>query len=181
MVQNQKNSSIKILATDENQGKVKARSGPRSQTAKTPCIGICSSGIGDNVCRGCMRFEHEVIRWNGYSLNERQCILDRIDSFLIQIVKNKLELIDFNKLKFEISSLKVPCNEAWSPHRLLYELLRLCASQIVETQSYGFRLTPEVAHLSLVEIKRDIEVEWHALSNAHYERYIAPGLVGPVV
>ena len=173
MVQNQKTSSIQILATDEKQAKPRA--------AKTPCIGICSSGIGDNVCRGCMRFEHEVIRWNGYSLNERQCILDRIDSFLIQIIKNKIELVDFDKLNSKISSLKIPCNEAWPPHRLLYELLRLCASQIVEAQSYGFRLTPEVAHLSLVEIKRDIEVEWHALSNAHYERYIAPGLVRPVI
>ncbi|MEC7008614.1 MAG: DUF1289 domain-containing protein, partial [Pseudomonadota bacterium] len=32
---------------------------------KTPCIGVCSTGIGDSVCRGCKRFSHEVIHWNG--------------------------------------------------------------------------------------------------------------------
>jgi predicted Fe-S protein YdhL (DUF1289 family) len=33
----------------------------------TPCIGVCSTGIGDVVCRGCKRYAQEVIHWNGYS------------------------------------------------------------------------------------------------------------------
>ena len=35
---------------------------------KTPCIGICSTtSLGDKICRGCKRFNFEVIRWNSYS------------------------------------------------------------------------------------------------------------------
>ena len=37
---------------------------------RTPCIGVCSTGIGDAVCRGCKRFTHEVIDWNGYSTEQ---------------------------------------------------------------------------------------------------------------
>jgi len=34
---------------------------------KTPCVGLCSTVFGDTVCRGCMRFVHEVIDWNKYN------------------------------------------------------------------------------------------------------------------
>ena len=49
---------------------------------RTPCIGVCSTGIGDAVCRGCKRFAHEVIDWNGYSQAQKQAIDARLDRFL---------------------------------------------------------------------------------------------------
>ena len=33
----------------------------------TPCIGICSTVYGDEVCRGCKRTFTEVIDWNNLS------------------------------------------------------------------------------------------------------------------
>lgn len=39
-----------------------------NQTIKTPCVGLCSTVYGDLVCRGCKRFHHEVIHWNGYKI-----------------------------------------------------------------------------------------------------------------
>ncbi|MBK8327782.1 MAG: DUF1289 domain-containing protein [Moraxellaceae bacterium] len=41
---------------------------------KTPCIGLCSTVFGDSVCRGCMRFIHEVIDWNRYSTEQKTII-----------------------------------------------------------------------------------------------------------
>lgn len=167
-----------VQAVNVNASQSEATSGAESalaaRTGGTPCIGICSSGIGDRVCRGCMRFEHEVIRWNAYTAEERQISLERIDSFLIKIIKNKIELIDFKKLNSRFNELKVKRDEAWSPYRVLYELLRQQAGRIGNPLDYGFSLLPAAAGLSLVEIKDLIEIEWHALSNAHYERYIAP-------
>jgi len=54
---------------------------------KTPCIGVCSTGIGDTVCRGCKRFSHEVIAWNAYSQDERGAVLQRIDVLLEHIIE----------------------------------------------------------------------------------------------
>ena len=61
---------------------------------KTPCIGICSTGIGDSVCRGCKRFAHEVIHWNSYTQDQQQLIINRIDHFMQQIVSNKIDIYD---------------------------------------------------------------------------------------
>ena len=33
----------------------------------SPCIGICSTTYGDNICCGCNRHYLEVINWNTYS------------------------------------------------------------------------------------------------------------------
>ena len=44
---------------------------------KTPCIGVCSTGIGDSVCRGCKRFSHEVIDWNSYSQEQKRIYRSR--------------------------------------------------------------------------------------------------------
>ena len=52
---------------------------------RTPCVGICSTGIGDSVCRGCKRFAHEVIDWNAYSHEQRLIIAQRLESFLAQV------------------------------------------------------------------------------------------------
>ena len=79
-----------------------------------PCIGVCSTGIGDAVCRGCKRFAHEVIDWNGYSQAQKQAIDARLDRFLAMCVANKLRIVDQKLLdwrsrsKFAISRIMIP-------------------------------------------------------------------------
>mgnify|MGYP006200948357 CR=1 FL=1 len=46
---------------------------------RTPCIGTCSTTYGDLVCRGCKRFNFEVINWNRYSEEEKLAVMGRID------------------------------------------------------------------------------------------------------
>jgi len=44
----------------------------------TPCVGICSTVYGDEICIGCMRTYKEVINWNvGLDEDEKQSIIDR--------------------------------------------------------------------------------------------------------
>ena len=50
-------------------------------TVKTPCIGVCSTALGGFVCRGCKRFAHEVIDWNGYSHEQKMAIEQRTTKF----------------------------------------------------------------------------------------------------
>ena len=30
---------------------------------RNPCIGVCSTTYGDDICKGCKRFRHEVSSW----------------------------------------------------------------------------------------------------------------------
>lgn len=51
--------------------------GQRDDTA-SPCIGICSTGLGDELCRGCGRTFHEVNNWARFSDEEKRAINARI-------------------------------------------------------------------------------------------------------
>ena len=138
---------------------------------KTPCIGICSTGIGDSVCRGCKRFAHEVIDWNCYSAKQRQLVIDRLDEFLQKIVGNKIDVFEERLLK-QIQYQQININEDSSSSRWVYELLRRGASQIADTETFGFRLKPNWQRFSLEEINQFLEQDFYTLSCAYYERYM---------
>ena len=74
---------------------------------RTPCIGVCSTGIGDAVCRGCKRFAHEVIDWNGYSQAQKQAIDARLIAFGL-CVANKLRIVDQKLLDWQLSAKNSP-------------------------------------------------------------------------
>lgn len=38
---------------------------------ETPCCGLCSHCVGDDICRGCGRTVEEARDWNTYSARER--------------------------------------------------------------------------------------------------------------
>ena len=143
---------------------------------KTPCIGVCSTGIGDSVCRGCKRFAHEVIDWNAYSHQQRVIIAQRLESFLAQIVKNFIEIENQTLLLQQIKHQQILFKEEQNPYCWVFDLLRAGARQITNLEAYGLSLQPSWRNASLKEIRDAIDQDFYALSCAHYERYIAPGV-----
>jgi len=51
----------------------------------SPCIGICSTSFGDEICYGCKRLSDEVIQWNTLSDIEK----DRINRRLLTETQNQ--------------------------------------------------------------------------------------------
>ena len=60
----------------------------------TPCLGICSTTYGDDVCKGCKRFVHEVISWNKYSSHEKELVNSRLEEFKVLILKERFTIED---------------------------------------------------------------------------------------
>ena len=60
----------------------------------TPCLGICSTTYGDDVCKGCKRFVHEIINWPKYSMDERAIVNDRLEEFKLLILKERFKVVD---------------------------------------------------------------------------------------
>ncbi len=141
---------------------------------KTPCIGVCSTGIGDVVCRGCKRFAHEVIDWNGYSEDQRRLVVNRLDTFLQQVVGNMITIIDEEKLLAQLQYQQIYVDQSLSSSRWIYELLRRSSSHIKHTEDFGFVINDKWQRYSLEQIKQFLEQDFFTLSSAHYERYIAP-------
>ncbi len=84
---------------------------------KTPCIGICSTtSLGDKICRGCKRFNYEVINWNQYSEEEKRAVLRRIDQLTTQIMGARFNIFSVEKLQqalddYHIRDLMLDINE----------------------------------------------------------------------
>ena len=141
---------------------------------KTPCVGLCSTVYGDLVCRGCKRFHHEVIQWNGYSEEEKQAVWRRLELLLEQVMVAKLEVFDEDRLRTQLEQRQVRFVAQQSPYCWAYQLIARGARVINQLEAYGIVLLPEFRDWALPELRDAIDREFFLLSEAHYGRYIAP-------
>lgn len=139
---------------------------------KTPCIGVCSTGIGDAVCRGCKRFSHEVIHWNSYSQEQKSVIDRRLSGFLSQCVSNKLQVTDRSLLQWQIRVQQLRHNPEHDEYCWVFSLIKAGGSQIANPRDYGFEVDLRFRDMSLPELSDLIDREFYVLSEAHYERYM---------
>ena len=139
---------------------------------KTPCIGVCSTGIGDSVCRGCKRFSHEVIDWNSYTSAQKQAVDGRLSGFLSQCVGNKLRVLDKALLKWQLVVQQIRFVEHHDECCWVFSLLKAGAGQIDNSRDYGFEVDLGYREMPLPELRDKIDQEFYILSEAHYERYM---------
>ncbi len=142
-------------------------------SVKTPCIGVCSTGIGDSVCRGCKRFHHEVVHWNGYTEEQKRIVDARLAGFLSQCVSNKLRVLDPALLKWQLQVQNVRHVAHHDEYCWLFSLLRAGAGQIDNPRDFGFEVDIDFRDVPLTVLRERIDAEFYLLSEAHYDRYIA--------
>jgi len=138
---------------------------------KSPCVGVCSTGIGDAVCRGCKRYCHEIIGWNSYSGGERQAILKRLDSLLVQVVKSKIIITNENYLRSQIEHQCIRFDPGANPYCWVFGLLKAGAGQISNLKEFGCKVLPEYSKYRLTELRDSIDEDFYVLSTVHYQRY----------
>ncbi|MGJ8686799.1 MAG: DUF1289 domain-containing protein [Spongiibacteraceae bacterium] len=138
----------------------------------TPCIGVCSTALGDDVCRGCKRFSHEVIDWNSYSEEQKQFIDRRLDEFLVRVTANRLRIVNQDVLSWQLGVQQINYLRHKDPYIWLFQLLRAGAAQINDCGLFGFERRGGDADVSLLAVREAIDQEFYILSQAHYQRYI---------
>ena len=141
-----------------------------SNSVKTPCVGICSTVFGDEVCRGCKRFQHEIIQWNGYDDVAKRSVLNRLELLKVQIMESKIRITDEGLLMTKLLEFKIKFEEDNNSLCWVFDLLRSGSQSIVSSTDFGFELIDNsVSNLS--ELKKVMEEELFKLSEAHYQRY----------
>ena len=137
---------------------------------KTPCVGVCSTVFGDQVCRGCKRFHHEVIEWNGYTDVQKETVWNRLESLKVLIMKSKIFIENQVLLQSKLDSLKISYYDKVDPYCWVFDLIKQASQSINDLSEFGLKplFEPDV---ELVELKRLIEEELYTLSDAHYQRY----------
>ena len=141
-----------------------------SKSVKTPCIGVCSTVFGDEVCRGCKRFQHEIIKWNAYDDIEKRSVLNRLELLKVQIMQSKIMIIDEDLLRSKLHDYKVKFDEDSDSLCWVFDLLRSGSQSIADPSEFGFDLINSSV-LNLSELKKVMEEELFQLSEAHYQRY----------
>lgn len=139
---------------------------------KTPCIGICSTtSFGDKICRGCKRYNFEVINWNSYSEQEKRAVFARIDLLTEQIMRNKFRINNVEKLQEVMHDFRFFYHPDLSPFWWLHGLLQKYAYRIQTLDEIGVELMPEFKKSGVDEVMNLINEDLHLLSEAHFQRY----------
>ena len=131
----------------------------------TPCAGRCSTVFGDAVCRGCRRFNHEVIRWNTYTEEQRQAIWIRLDAQLDQILVPMLPHANLVVVNGFIHSKRVRVFDNATKGRRLYHALKICEKNKNLADDSGLGIQSNQVKPLWTEFERRVL----ALANASYE------------
>ena len=140
----------------------------KKNKASTPCLGICSTTYGDNVCKGCKRFAHEVINWNRYTIAQKELVNSRLEDFKITVLKDRFSISNVDLLASRLHDKGINFNDSLDPLTWIFDLLRAAGSQELNLDQFGI-----ISHesIGLAELKDQIYSEFLELSEVYYERY----------
>ncbi|MDA7829458.1 DUF1289 domain-containing protein [Gammaproteobacteria bacterium] len=134
----------------------------------TPCLGICSTTYGDDVCKGCKRFVHEIINWPKYSMDERAIVNDRLEEFKLLILKERFKVVDKDLFALKLKENAINYNNSLDPLTWIFDLLRASGSQNLDLAQFGIT---SLQNFDFKTIKDELNNEMLELSKAHHERY----------
>ena len=132
---------------------------------RTPCIGICSTTYGDLVCRGCKRFAHEIVGWNGYRDEQRELVWARLHALLAQSVRVYLRVLDEAHLRRVAGEARVPDAATLPRDVLAFHAMRF---RPLPLAALGLAAHDDGA-LETRDVMAAIDREFHIRSQAYYE------------
>ena len=134
----------------------------------TPCLGICSTTYGDDVCKGCKRFVHEIIGWPKFSQDERALVNDRLEKFKILILQERFKVHDVDLFAIKLKENAINYNNSMDPLTWIFDLLRAAGSQNLDLEQFGIT---SLKNYDQMKIRDEVNKELLDLSEAHHQRY----------
>ena len=130
---------------------------------RTPCIGVCSTTYGDLVCRGCKRFAHEIVAWNGFAETQRDVVWARLRRLLAESVRAHVQIADWALLR--AAAQRAGVVEDALPEAVAFQTMRLHPLPLA-----GLGLAPiGDPALETAQAVAAIDREFYLRSQAHYE------------
>ena len=143
----------------------------RKNRSSTPCIGICSTTFGDDVCKGCKRFSHEITNWGKFSTDERAVVNSRLEQFKTTILQEKFTISDSELFESKMNEFSINFNSSLEPITWIFDLLRASSNKDLNVNDFGVEILPAFSDLSLIELRDLINQEMLQLSEAHYYKF----------
>ena len=143
----------------------------RKNRSSTPCIGICSTTFGDDVCKGCKRFSYEITNWGKFSNEERAVVNSRLEQFKVNILEEKFTITDKNLFESKMNEFSINFNSSLEPLTWIFDLLRASSNNDLILSDFGIEILPKFSNLSLVDLRDLINEEMLQLSEAHFYKF----------
>ena len=146
---------------------------------RTPCVGICSTTYGDLVCRGCKRFAHEIVQWNGYDELQQDAVRDRLQRVRDEVLTLLLVCHDEALLQSALSEAGLQDLDRMEAQ---YQLLRFMVRREQPLASAGLALAADAPELpaparlpadrvlDTLYLMQLLDSEIYQRAKAHYER-----------
>jgi predicted Fe-S protein YdhL (DUF1289 family) len=146
---------------------------------RTPCVGICSTTYGDLVCRGCKRFAHEIVQWNGYDDVQQDAVRERLQRVRDEVLTLLLVCHDEVLLQNAIADAGLQDLDLMESQ---YQLLRFMVRREQSLASAGLALAAQAPVLETpaspqpdqvldtLYLMQLLDSETFQRAKAHYER-----------
>ncbi|WP_458525850.1 DUF1289 domain-containing protein [Onishia taeanensis] len=118
----------------------------------SPCVGLCSTTVGDDVCRGCQRHADEIRDWPAFASDERDHRLAELDALRVEVANELLCVVDADMLKAQLERHRIRYRDAQPPLSQAVELLRVGRDRINDLSRYGLEAVGEGQGLSPAEL-----------------------------
>tara|TARA_S200000501_G_scaffold177436_1_gene167103 strand:- start:1256 stop:1702 length:447 start_codon:yes stop_codon:yes gene_type:complete len=139
---------------------------------RNPCVGVCSTTYGDDICKGCKRFRHEVSSWTKYSDVEKNIVNRRLEKFKALILNDKFSIVDQQKFELSLKEKGIRYNKELDPICWIIDLLRTKTLTEIILSEFGLELKSAYQNYSITQISDLAHKEFLDFSEAHYDRYI---------
>tara|TARA_A100000164_G_scaffold175855_1_gene156180 strand:- start:1256 stop:1702 length:447 start_codon:yes stop_codon:yes gene_type:complete len=139
---------------------------------RNPCVGVCSTTYGDDICKGCKRFRHEVSSWTKYSDVEKNIVNRRLEKFKALILNDKFSIVDQQKFELSLKEKGIRYNKELDPICWIIDLLRTKTLTEIILSEFGLELKSAYQNYSITQISDLVHKEFLDFSEAHYDRYI---------
>lgn len=103
----------------------------------SPCVGLCSTTLGDRVCRGCQRVDSEIRDWPALSGEQRQWRMAELDRLRAEVAGRFLVVMDPASLEAQLRRHRIRFRDAQPPLSRAVELLRVGRGRIRDLSRYG--------------------------------------------
>ena len=93
----------------------------------------------------------------------------RLESLKTQIIYSKIKKINSKKLSTKIAELDLKIKTDLNEYCQIFDLIKLVSESFEDLSDFGITFHDESMNLEI--LKRDLEEELLALSDAHYSKY----------
>ena len=125
----------------------------------SPCVGLCSTTLGDPVCRGCQRTDDEIGEWMALSAEQRDHRMTELDGLRERVAGRYLRVDDAACLEAQLKRHRIRFRSEQPSLSRVVELLRVGRDRIRELRRYGVTPREKAVGLDAAELHDRLSAE----------------------